>query len=346
MEIFVQEACAETVKTDVTIAELPEILRDESNFVWVDLEAPTRAEEDEILAGVFQFHELTIEDCRLDYNQPKVEAFPNYLYFNLHGVMQTTNSRNFSTKEIDIFLGKNFLVTYHHQPFQSIESIKKSLIVNPLACQRGGAFLLHQILDKLVDLYIPVIEDFDSYMTTLEDRIFRLKKSSNRVLAEIVKLKRNLIRLRRISSLQMDILYRISHGEFPQIDQELLPFYRDVYDHLARVSALSESYREIAGSLMDTYLSILSNRTNDVMKALTLLSAIMLPLTVITGIYGMNFENMPELKWEYGYFYTLGVMAVVVIFMFTLFYVNGWILNRENRDDRLHDNDIDTTLSD
>ncbi len=197
----------------------------------------------------------------------------------------------------------------------------------------------------MVDHYVPVIEDFDVYITKLEDRIFRLRKADNRVLAEVIRLKRNVLRMRRTSQKQLDIVYRLSHGEFRQIEEKMLPFYRDIFDHLQRVSDLSESYRDLADSLMNTYLSVLSNRNNEVMKTLTIFSAIMLPLTVITGIYGMNFENMPELKTRTGYFVVLAVMALVASLLIFYFWRQGWIGEGATSDDgnkiKLNDKDED-----
>ena len=325
VQIFVYSHDSGKVTEETDIENLPEALANDKNFVWIDLEAPAIEDDDRILNQIFHFHPLTIEDSRVDHSQPKVEEFPDYLYIIFHGVRTEADSRNFVTKELDAYLGKNYLVTYHHEDFRSIAAVKRQIRSSPIACRRGGAYLLHQILDQIVDFYIPVIEDFDVYITKLEDRIFRLRKADNRILAEVIRLKRNVLRMRRISQKQLDILYRLSHGEFAQIDQQMLPFYRDVYDHLLRVSDLSESYRDLADSLMNTYLSVLSNRTNEVMKTLTIFSAIMLPLTVITGIYGMNFENMPELKTRTGYFVVLSVMGFVVLTLIFYFWRQGWI---------------------
>jgi magnesium transporter len=127
----------------------------------------------------------------------------------------------------------------------------------------------------------------------------------------------------------LEVLYRISHGEFPQIPENVLPFYRDVHDHLLRISDLSENYRDLVGSLFDIHFSVVANRTNDVMKTLAVLSAIMLPLSLIAGIYGMNFENMPELRSQNGYFFTLAVMAIVAIILLVYFWRRGWIFQRD-----------------
>lgn len=149
-------------------------------------------------------------------------------------------------------------------------------------------------------------------------------------------LRRSVARLKRISTRQLEVLYRISHGEFSQIPENVLPFYRDVHDHLLRISDLSESYRDLVSGLFDIHFSVTANKTNEVMKVMTLISTIMLPLSVIAGIYGMNFENMPELKTRYGYFVTLGVMLIVVTGLLWYFWRRGWIF--ENGDEAPENN--------
>ena len=167
----------------------------------------------------------------------------------------------------------------------------------------------------------------------MEDNIFTLKRPNNVILAEIMDLKRSVLRLRRISTKQMDILMRMSRGEFRLIPEEMRPFYRDVYDHIVRVTDLAESYRDLIGGCLEAYLSVVSNRMNEIMKVLTIFSAIMLPLTFIAGVYGMNFENMPELHSRYGYFGALLVMFVIAVVMLVFFWRRGWIGRSETPSD-------------
>lgn len=324
MEIFVYRPGAEKVEENFTPADLPDLLKDQSLVIWVDMEHPTE-EDDRVLADVFHFHPLTIEDSRSDRHHPKIEEFPDYIYFIIHGVTVNTTPEKFTTIELDGYLGRNFIVTYHHEMFRSINNMKQRVRSSPLACQRGAAFLLHQILDQVVDFYVPVLEAFDERITKIEDDIFMTSRPAESILEQILDLKRSVLRLRRISSKQLDILYRISHGQFGLIDASMLPFYRDVYDHLVRVVDLAETYRDLISGTLDAYMTVASNRLNEVMKLLTVFSAIMLPLTFIAGVYGMNFENMPELKSTYGYFFTLAVMVIVACGMLIFFWRRGWI---------------------
>src|SRR6185369_11636311 len=165
----------------------------------------------------------------------------------------------------------NYVITYHHDMFRSINNVKKMLHTSPVACQRGPSFLMHQILDQIVDYYSPVLDDFDERIDQLEDNIFSLKQPNNAILSEIMELKRSVLRLRRISNKQMDILLRMSRGEFHSlIPEEMRPFYRDIYDHIVRVTDLAESYRDLIGGSLDAYLSVVSNRLNEIMKVLTI----------------------------------------------------------------------------
>src|SRR6476619_996425 len=324
MEIFVHRWNEEKVEEGFTAADLPGLLEDKQSVIWVDMFQPTKADED-VLLDVFKFHPLTVEDCRENRHYPKVEEFPTYLYLIVHGVRADTSPDHFNTIELDAFLGSNYVITYHHDEFRSIDNVRKLIHTSPIICQRGAAFLLHQILDQIVDYYSPVLDDFDERIDQLEANIFGLKRPSNTILEDIMDLKRGVLRLRRISAKQREVLLRMSRGEFPLIDAQILPFFRDVHDHIVRVTDLAESYRDLISGSLEAYLSVVSNRLNEIMKVLTIFSAIMLPLTFIAGVYGMNFENMPELHSKYGYYTVWVIMIVVAVGMLFLFWRRGWI---------------------
>ncbi len=333
MEIFLYRKGAAQVEEGFTEKDLPALLADETNVVWVDLHDETAGQTElnkNVLLNVFKFHYLTVEDCLETRNQPKVEAFPDYIYFIVHGIKpEATNPTNFTTKELDGYLGKNFVVTFHSERFKSIKVVKQQIRSNTFHCQRGAAYLLHQILDQLVDLYMPVVDDFENAINTIEDRVFRMRKSDNKLLEEIMDLRRSVVRMKRISVRQLDVLYRMSNGEFPQIPSNIIPFYRDVHDHLLRISDLSESYRDLVNGLFDIHFSVTAGKTNEVMKVLAVFSSIMLPLTLIAGVYGMNFDNMPELHSPYGYFGALALMFVVGAGLLFYFWRKGWIFERD-----------------
>lgn len=330
MEIFVYREGSDTVEEGFTVEQLPDLLKDDKTLIWVDMEGPSEA-DDRVLLDIFHFHPLTVEDCRANRHHPKVEEFPDYLYFIVHAVRTDASAERFNTIELDGFIGRNYVLTYHHDRFASVDKVKQSVRSTPVTCQRGAPFLLHQIIDSIVDDYLPVMDGFDEQINDLEDDIFTLHRPSNHILEQILGLKRSVLRLRRISSKQLEVLYRMSHGQFQLISGPVLPFFRDIYDHLVRVTDLAESYRDLISGSLEAYLSVVSNRLNEIMKVLTIFSAIMLPLTFIAGVYGMNFDNMPELHSRYGYYAVWIIMLTVSIGMLGLFWRRGWIGSGEKK---------------
>lgn len=337
MEIFVYRKDTGRVEKSVSPDKLTELLADENNHLWVDLEITSTEDLEQaehILLNVFKFHHLTVEDCREERNQPKVEEFTDYLFFIVHGIKTETNTANFVTKELDGYLGKNFVVTIRNEHFRSIEEVKRQIMANSQICKRGSAYLLHQIFDKIVDMYMPLVDDFDTAINELEDRVFLMKNADNQILEEIMDLRRSVARLKRISARQLEVLYRLSHGEFPQISENILPFFRDVHDHLLRISDLAENYRDLIGGLFEIHFAVTANRTNEVMKLLAVFSAILLPLSLIAGIYGMNFDNMPEIHSPYGYFLTILLMVIIAVGLLFYFWRKGWIFEESNKDSK------------
>jgi magnesium transporter len=333
MDIFVYRPDATQVEEGFKVEQLPELLRDETLVLWVDMEAPT-LDDDNVLLNIFKFHPLTVEDCRANRHHPKVEEFPDYLYYILHGVRTDASPERFNTIELDGFLSRNYVVTYHHEPLRSVDVVKQRVRSSPIACQRGSAYLLHQIIDQIVDDYQPVMDDFDERISQLEDDIFKTHRPNDKILEEVLGLKRSILRLRRISSKQLDVLYRMSHGQFQLIGGPVLPFYRDIYDHLVRVTDLAENYRDLIGGALDAYLSVVSNRLNEIMKVLTIFSAIMLPLTFITGFFGMN---LPEITGIHSHTVYAGLwlgMIAIIVLMLYLFYRRGWIGGTKSKDER------------
>jgi magnesium transporter len=324
MDIFVYRNGSESVEEGFACDDIPDLLQDKNIVFWVDFEEPTK-NDDQVLLDVFRFHPLTVEDCRAKRHHPKVEEFPDYLFFIVHAIRTDSSPERFNTVELDGYLGRNYVITYHKEDFPSIDKVKQSVRASPVTCQRGAPFILHHIIDSIVDDYLPVMDDFDNRINGLEDNIFSLRRPNDEILEEILSLKRSLLRVKRISSKQLEVLYRMSHGQFQLITGPVLPFFRDIFDHLVRVTDLAESYRDLVSGSLEAYLSVVSNRLNEIMKVLTIFSAVMLPLTFIAGVYGMNFENMPELHSRYGYFTVWVIMIVVAVAMLYFFWRRGWI---------------------
>ncbi len=291
--------------------------------MWVDLETQT-PEAEALLSEVFALHPVTVEDVWTDRPGPKVDEFPDYLYVCAHALRREGDE--LVPCELDLVVGATFVLT-HDPTGMTTGPVREDLARSPRLLARGTAWVAHAVLDKLVDAYLPIIDAFDDEVGTLEDDV--LAKSGTPeggpVLGRILSLKRSLQALRRVSVHQRELLLRLSRGEFDTFPTELLPYLRDVHDHFVRVGDLAESYRDLVTSALDAFLSVQSNRMNDVMKTLTLISTVMLPLTFVAGLYGMNFEHMPELHWELGYPFALGLMALIALGAFFWFRHKRWI---------------------
>jgi len=292
--------------------------------IWIDLERQT-PDADALLADVLSLHPLTIEDIWADRSRPKIDDFDEYLYVIVHGIGAAKHDK-LQTVEIDIVIGPNWLVT--HDPAGLVsDDIGTELDHSARVLTKGIAWLAHALLDRAVDRYMPVIDELDAEIEQLEnDTLDHAGTPRGRtVLGRILAFKRRLQQLRRMGVHQREILLRLSRGELDEIPAEALPFFRDVYDHFLRINDISEGYRDLVTSALDAYLSVQSNRMNEIMKTLTLMSTVMLPLTFIVGLYGMNFKHMPELEWVWGYPAAIGGMLLVVTGIVLWFRHRGWI---------------------
>ncbi len=291
--------------------------------IWIDLERKS-VEADKLLEHM-KLHPLTIEDVWGPRGQPKIDDFDEYLYVILHGVGSKKRDK-LELVEIDVVIGENWLVTHDRDGLVS-DDIGTELDHSPRLLQKGVAWLAHAIIDRAVDGYLPVIDQLDTEIEQLENDVLAKAGTprGQRVLKRILGFKRTLQDLRRMSIHQREILLRLSRGDFGEIPPEAIPFFRDVYDHFLRINDIAEGYRDLVTSALDAYLSVQSNRMNEVMKTLTLMSTVMLPLTFIAGVYGMNFKHMPELEWLWGYPTALGLMAAVTITILLWFRRKGYI---------------------
>ncbi len=288
--------------------EIKRLIGDPQRITWIDIEKPT-PHENELLDVVFNFHPLSIDDCISLRHHPKLDNYGDYLYLIFHEVLPSASAQDFRTTELDMYLGKNYLVTYHRSKLRSIDLLRDRVNNNPKPLFKSADFLMARVLDAVVDLYVPVLDQFDEKLGTLEDNIIQDKAQNP--LSEIFGLKKNLERLKKITIQQLELLIQLIKEGYDEILPFSLPYLNEVRDHLNKIADRTDANRESVSGLMQAHLLASQNKTNEVMKVLTIFAAIMLPLTVITGVYGMNFEHMPELKWGYGYFATLGLMGAV-----------------------------------
>ena len=298
--------------------------RAKGTFVWVDLE--TR-EQDAPVLELFDVHRLTVDDVFNDRELPKVEDFGHYIHIIAHSVAEACDARgHLDLRELDIVLGESFIITHEHDR-RVVDRVREELERNPRMLKKGACAVAYALLDRLVDDYVPLMDWYDEETARIESDVMDHAGTprGQTVLQRILALKRGLQKLRRTAVHQRELLLRLARGEFDEIPEEAKPFFRDVHDHFARVTDLAESYRDLLVSLLEAYLSVQSNRMNEVMKTLTLISTIMLPLTFIAGVYGMNFDHMPELHWKYGYAFALSLMAVVAAGSVIWFKTKQWL---------------------
>ena len=300
--------------------------RDSDDRLWVDVQEPDQATLEALLEQRFGFHELAAEDSLSLNTLPKYDAFTDYDFFIFRAVDVNLNVHGSQTYKLAAFLGRNFLFTIHRSQMQPIDDVCNRLPSDARLLTNGPDFLLYSIVDQMVDAHFPLLERIDEYVDTLQDSIFT--EASPKHLDELLHLKRDVNILRRQSMPQRELLNQLSRGDAQFIQKRFLIYFRDIYDHMFRISETIDVERDMMAGTMEAYLSVVANRTNEIMKVLTIFSAVMLPLTLIAGIYGMNFGNEPELHWKYGYWYALGLMAITAAVMMIWFWRRGWIGRR------------------
>ena len=314
---------AEPAVRDASVDELPSLLARRGARVWVDLTPPITDADMAIVRDVFKFHPLTIEDCFATRAHPKIDEYDGYLYIITHGLSAGATADSAEPVELDAFLGPNYLVTYHAEASRSIAAVMDQVMRSCIPLQQGTAAVLHAILDRQIDGLESVLDNIEARIETLEDAVFA--RPRNALIASLLSVKRNILELRRWTAKQREVLLRLGRREFALISAEDALLFRDVHDHLVRINDLLEGFRDMLTSIQEAYLSAVSNRTNDIMRFLTLFSTIMMPLTVLTGVYGMNFEHMPELRWTYGYPMVLIGMLVIIVSSLLYFRHRGWL---------------------
>jgi magnesium transporter len=303
--------------------------------LWLDLEERT-AESDQLLGETFKIHPLVCEDIWLDRSVPKIDHFDDYLYIIVHGVRRGSAPLKLDLWVLDIVVGKSFVITQHrdrasalvardpeghNRPGRPAERI-------PTLLQKGTYWVAHALIDRVVDAYLPLIDEFAERIEKVEKDVLEkagTPEDDQLLMSTLFALRRSIQQLWRITPHQLETLGRLARAEFEEIPNGAIPYFRDVNDHFIRVAQLTESYRDVVSNTMDAYLSLQSNRMNETMKRLTMMSTLMLPLTFVAGVYGMNFHFMPELSWRYGYPFALGTMATIATFIVVWFKRKRWL---------------------
>ncbi len=299
------------------------LYRQRDGLLWVDLAAPT-AEELDRLETDFGLHPVAVQICREVTSQPIIHNYETYLFLALHAVDCAEHEEDVATLEVDIFWGPDFVVTVHRDEVRSIASLRELCDgLPPPVMECGADFFVHDLVDRIIDNFTPTLERMGSVVEDCEEAIFR--RPSDVILRRLLDLRRAMAYLLRVATAQRDVVGRIVRREFPQITGEALAYWRDAYDHLVRMVQAVEAQRDLIAATRDAYLSVVSNRMNEVMKVLTIIATIFIPVTFIAGVYGMNFDWMPELNQPWGYPAVLGVMAAVAGGMLLYFRRKRWL---------------------
>jgi magnesium transporter len=309
---------------DMEMFLLPTLLADTNLFLWVDLENPTAEESKLVLEDLFHFHPLSIEDCVMVSPSPKVEEytpkeedkFTPYLFMVIHAVDYSRTDGVFATSELNFFLGKNFLVTFHEKPIKSVSTVEDRCTRGTMHIARAPDRVAHTLLDAIVENYKPALEELSLEISELEETV--LREPGKATLNKIIQVKKEVLHLRQIIGPQREVLARFAAGEFKLIRAHLVPYYRDVYDGLFHIYSLAQSYTDSLTGILQIYLNMSSNQTGEVVKLLTLITVITTPLMIVGTWYGMNFEGMPEIHSSHGY--TLAAVITMASTVLTYWY--------------------------
>jgi len=292
--------------------------------VWVDIASPS-ADDARVLSETFHFHELSVEDALMASHHPKVEAYDGYLYLILHGIDFKASAHEFATHDVDFFVGATYLVTVSDGTSRSIPEVRSACLRNPRLLADGPMGVAHRIADAMVDHYRPEVLKLEERIDELEDAVFDPKESRATNQA-ILELKRDVSSLRRVILPQRDILNRLGRREFPQISGELSYRFRDVNDHVVRIADDALLFHDRLAALLDAHLANVSNRLNEIMKFLTIFSLIFMPMTVLTGMYGMN---VPLVHFPGGegwqFWWILGIMMALSCSLIVIFRRKRWL---------------------
>jgi len=315
--------CGGVRVADVGIQQIRGALDHEDQFVWLGLYEP----EKEILRAVqqqFGLHDLAVEDAYNAHQRPKLELYQDSVFVVLRTAHLTPAPRHLDFGETHIFLGKNYLVTVRHGSMRSHIGVRHRCETTPHLLAKGPGYVLYALMDFVVDQYLPIVQQIEQEIEELEDSIFGAAASGG-VTARVYALKRDLLALRRAVSPLVEVCNRLMRFELPHIPEDTRVYFRDVYDHIVRLNETIDVQRELLTTALEAHLSIMSHTQNEHMKRITAWAAMIAVPTMIAGIYGMNFRNMPELSWDYGYQASIAVMGAACAALYVGFKRSGWL---------------------
>ncbi|WP_141433081.1 magnesium/cobalt transporter CorA [Bacillus sp. 03113] len=296
---------------------IKELKAGDYKWYWIDFNQPTK-EETLKLREPLRFHPLAIEDCIHNLQRPKLDYYEDHSFFVTHSL----NPQTLKREELNLFVGEHYIVTFHHLKCIEVDEVWNKLIESNDLEKWDQHLVFYQILDQLVDNYFPIVYQLEDTLNDIDDN--SMNKSTEKLLVELFDARHNLLYLRHTVTPMRDLVYRMLSSRRLVSIQNKIEYFSDIYDHLLKLSEMIEANREITADIRDSYLSYNAHQANRIMKILTVFTSIFMPLTFLAGIYGMNFEYMPELTWKYGYLFALLFMSCLGIGMYIWFRNKGW----------------------
>jgi magnesium transporter len=315
------------VSLDLDPSRFAEALKDPKGLLWVDFQAEPNEISEPILLNTFGFHPLAVDDALQETHVPKLDDWEDYLYIALQAVVfDHTGGVHFDILELDSFLGSRYLVTHHDQPIAALDRVLNFVVKTGKQLQYGVDHLLYRIADELVVDYMQALDDLNVEIEQLEDHIFQGPNPA--ILDQIFQLKRAILRLRRTISPEREVLNKLARDDYDVVDAKDRIYFRDVYDHMVRLTDITESLRDLIGGMIDTYLSVINNRMNDIMKTLTVITTLFMPISFIASFFGMNFfQPVLPLNFATGWVsfgITMSLMVLIPVMMLMWMRRKGW----------------------
>ncbi len=310
------------LRHDLPRAEIGTVLANEHNLLWLDLDTPT-PEDLRVIAAEFGFHPLAVEDATKQHQRPKIDRYDEYSFIVVYDIDYDEAHCLIDEHELDIFVGRNFLITVHHEPIEEIAEVAVRFQENVAEIERGVGTLLYSLLDTIVDHYFPVVDQIGACIADLEGRVFANRETQG--VHDTFALRKELITMRRVVAPERDVLASLARRELPLVGAAVSPYFQDVNDHVVRVTDAIDGYRDLLDTTFDAYQSLNAESTNRVIKTMTAYSIILMSVTLIAGIYGMNFEHMPELGTRFGYPAVLLVMLALGFGLRAYFKGKNWL---------------------
>lgn len=314
----------DTGETRIGAENLLELWKaDSDHLIWVDFDSEEKHRERSLLKRFFDLNELALDDCQRDRHPPKLEFFDHYYFLLLKGFTAETDNIDFEVVHISQFVGRNFIITRHGIKSPSIDKVWSSLEQGGLDLRRGTVHISYKITRTIIDRYTPIVLEMENRLDSMEEEM--LDRPSDELLGELITYNTKLKKLRRIYGYQESIMRELSRSEFDFLDDRNVHELNDAHEHMERLASLCSLLQELTADLIEGYISVSSHRLNKIMKVLTITTVVFLPLTLLAGIYGMNFQNMPELSSQNGYYIVLGIMIGISVSLLALFRLLKWL---------------------